>query len=96
MRKVPQKRTDIYNYKIDWSQVEKNNILKDKILPWVKQKSVDLLGEEEAVFINAIMSKLMTRESAYNIESKIEKALEEKAEVCKVYPRTSYANSLEL
>lgn len=78
---MPQKRSDIYNYKIDWDLVEKHNILKEKILPWVKAKSVELLGEEEGVFINAIMSKLMVKESAYNIEAKIEKALEEKAEV---------------
>ena len=81
LRKVPQKRSDIYNYKVDWELVDKHHILKDKILPWVKQKSIELLGEEEGVFINAIMSKLMVKESAYNIEAKIEKALEEKAEV---------------
>lgn len=93
MRKVPQKRADIYNYKLDWSLIEKSNLLKAKILPWVRQKSVELLGEEEAVFINAIMSKLMSRESAYVIEAKIEKALEEKAEVVCVSIRTWCASS---
>ena len=71
----------MFNYKVDWNLVEKHNILKEKILPWLKQKSVELTGEEEGVLINIIMNKLNARESASNIEKKMEKALEENAEV---------------
>ena len=48
----------------------------------MKLKSVELIGEEEGVFINIIMNKLIARESAANINRKLEKALEENAEVC--------------
>lgn len=51
------------------------------VTPWLKKKTLELIGKEETYFINMILKKLKSRESAENVELQIEKILAEDAEV---------------
>jgi len=87
MRKVPQKRHDIYNFKIDWALVDKHALLKNKIAPWLAKKSLELFGSEGGAFVDIVMKFLAAHEPPSVLTQKLEKVLDENAEeqVCKLY-----------
>ena len=49
--------------------------------PWLCKQSVELLGQEEMDFVNVVLKKLANRESPQQILRKVEKLLDEEAEV---------------
>ena len=49
--------------------------------PWLCKQSIDLLGQEEMDFVNVVLKRLANRESPQNILKKVEKLLDEEAEV---------------
>ena len=59
----------------------KSNLIEKKIRPWLGNKCVEVLGAEEKVFIDAIIKRLINKESAENILNKVVgKILDEDAE----------------
>jgi len=51
------------------------------VKPWLCKQSVELLGQEEMDFVNVVLKKLANRESPQQILRKVEKLLDEEAEV---------------
>ena len=52
-----------------------------KVKPWLVNKSIDYIGTEEPAFVSMIYKKVANRESPQEIIKKVEKILDEDAEV---------------
>ena len=56
-------------------------MIEKKVKPWLKKQSVEYIGQEEMDFVNMILKRLANRESPQKIMEKVEKLLDEEAEV---------------
>lgn len=52
-----------------------------KVQPWLMKKSVEYIGQEEQTFVKMIVKRLSQCESAESILKKVDKILDEDAEV---------------
>ena len=59
--KVPTDKEELFAYKLDWGLIEKFNILKESIEPWVSKKLEEYLGENEESLCKFIMTKLTSQ-----------------------------------
>jgi hypothetical protein len=51
------------------------------VTPWLKKKTVELIGKEESYFINMVLKKLRDKETPKQLEEHLEKVLSEDTEV---------------
>jgi len=51
------------------------------VKPWLVNKSIEYIGTEEPAFVSMIYKKVANRESPHEIVKKVEKVLDEDAEV---------------
>jgi len=56
-------------------------LVEKKVKPWLFKQSKEYIGQEEAEFVNIILKRLANRESPQNIMKRVEKLLDEDAEV---------------
>jgi hypothetical protein len=52
-----------------------------KVKPWLYKQSKEYMGQEEAEFVNIILKRLANRDAPQQILKKVEKLLDEDAEV---------------
>jgi RNA-binding protein 25 len=64
--------------------VIKNDILDNKLKPWLSRKTKEYLSEEEPTLISMILKKVANKTSPYEIIDKIKVVFEEDTEVNKI------------
>ena len=62
----------------------KNDILDNKLKPWLSRKTKEYLSEEEPTLISMILKKVANKTSPYEIIDKIKVVFEEDTEVNKI------------
>ena len=91
---IPSDKNKLFSVPIDWalfatvhiylygSIYYQSNLLERKVRPWLVNKCIEYLGEEEKVFIDAIIKRLINKETPQNIINKvISKVLVDEPEV---------------
>lgn len=63
IKQIPQKKKDLFSFEIDWKLLAKSDIFERKVRPWLLQKSIEYLKEEEVNFVRMIIKKLNNQES---------------------------------
>lgn len=56
--KIPTGKTDLFNYKLDWSEID-NTLMEKKIRPWINKKIIEYIGEPEPTLVDFICSKVL-------------------------------------
>lgn len=79
--RVPKDRATLYATAVDWDAVQRHKIVATTLRPWVVQKVVEYLGEEEPNLIEFVVSQLENRQLPSSIESELALVLEEDAAV---------------
>jgi RNA-binding protein 25 len=78
---MPRGKDELFKYQIQWNVILKNEIIENKIKPWISKKMKDFLGEEEPNLLSAIIKKLNHKSSAYEIQEKVKNVFEEDTDV---------------
>jgi len=74
---IPVERDELFSWSIDWSVVDKNNIVEGKMRPWVTKKIVEFLGEEEPTLIEYICKKLTDHNPPQEILDQLQLVLDD-------------------
>lgn len=56
--KIPTGKSDLFNYKLDWSEID-NPLMEKKIRPWINKKIIEYIGEPEPTLVDFICSKVL-------------------------------------
>lgn len=78
---IPTDKETLFAFPIEWDSVDKNNIVKEKMTPWIAKKIKEYLGEEESTMIEFIENKLNSHTKAEDILNELQLVLEDDAEV---------------
>ena len=78
---VPKDREELFAYPVDWVVIERCNIIKSKMRPWITKKIKEYLGEEEQTLINFITNKLGQHAGPLEFLSELKLVLEDEADV---------------
>ncbi len=81
MELVPNSKEELFKFPINWPIVIKNDILDNKLKPWLTRKTKEYLSEEEPTLISMILKKVANKSSPYEIIEKIKVIFEEDTEV---------------
>ena len=68
---IPVDRAPLYAKPVDWSRMERGDVLKQKIVPWVETKIIEEFGVSEPRLVNMICSKISQRERPETIEAEL-------------------------
>jgi RNA-binding protein 25 len=60
---IPSDKNKLFSVPIDWALFATSNLLERKVRPWLVNKCIEYLGEEEKVFIDAIIKRLINKET---------------------------------
>lgn len=78
--KIPTKKEDLFDYNLDWSQVD-TALMDKRIQPWITKKIVEYIGEEEPTLVEFICSKIMSKSPPERIFEDVSMVLDDEAEV---------------
>nr|XP_039253680.1 RNA-binding protein 25-like [Styela clava] len=78
--KIPTKKEDLFDFNLDWSQVDAN-LMDKRIQPWITKKIVEYIGEEEPTLVEFICSKIMSKSPPERIYEDVSMVLDDEAEV---------------
>lgn len=56
--KIPTAKSDLFNYKLDWKEID-NALIEKKIRPWINKKIIEYIGEPEPTLVDFICSKVL-------------------------------------
>lgn len=56
--KIPTAKSDLFNYKLDWNEID-NGLIEKKIRPWINKKIIEYIGEPEPTLVDFICSKVL-------------------------------------
>lgn len=56
--KIPTAKSDLFNYKLDWKEID-NGLIEKKIRPWINKKIIEYIGEPEPTLVDFICSKVL-------------------------------------
>ncbi|PRP77391.1 hypothetical protein PROFUN_14397 [Planoprotostelium fungivorum] len=84
---IPTEKEQVFAYPIDWETIEKENIIENKLRPWVTKKFVEYLGQEEKTLIAYIVNQIKQRTDPKEILRELSMVLDEEGEnfVLKMY-----------
>lgn len=77
---IPTEKGALFAYSLDWAVIKKSGILDTIILPWVRKKIEEYLGESEETLCSFIMSKLTAQNSPNDLVVELEAVLDSDAE----------------
>lgn len=60
---IPTDKVELFTFPIDWALFAKSSLLEKKVRPWLVAKCKEYLGQEEKVFIDAIIKRLLNKET---------------------------------
>lgn len=78
---IPSNTSSLFSMTINWDIVYKNNLIEIKIKPWISQKIIEYLEEEEKDLINFICQHLNQRKSAQELIAQLKPVLDDETEV---------------
>jgi len=81
IEKIPTEKEKLFAFILDWEIIQKKQIVKNKMEPWVEKKIVEYLGEKEHTLINFIVNNINQQVSPEKILEKLKLILDEEAEV---------------
>jgi RNA-binding protein 25 len=55
--KIPTEKTDLFNYALDWNEID--STIEKKIRPWINKKIIEYIGEPEPTLVDFICSKVL-------------------------------------
>ena len=73
-------RASLYAFPVNWALLDSNDIVRQKLAPWISRKVSEYLGEAEDSLNAFIVSKLLAHAGAEEIRGELEVVLEEDAE----------------
>jgi len=76
---IPIEKEELFAFKIDWKVIDDNDIVEDKMRPWVSKKITEFLGEEEPTLIEYICKKLVDHSPPQDILDQLQLVLDEEA-----------------
>lgn len=79
--KIPHDKDVLWKYPIDWVVVDRENMVPNKLRPWVIKKIKELLGEEEQTLIDFICTKLSNHCRPQELLTELKLVLEDDAEL---------------
>lgn len=81
IEKIPKKRSDLYAYPIAWNTLAQNRILEKKLGPFISKLFIEYIGQDDRSLVQMVTKMVVNRDEPDKIECKIEKFLDECAEV---------------
>ncbi|KAL7007880.1 hypothetical protein EMMF5_002527 [Cystobasidiomycetes sp. EMM_F5] len=83
---IPNDKNGLWKYNVHWEQLNEN-IIRNKIQPFVAKKCVEYLGSEEEELISAVIDNMNAHKGPADLAEEVEPVLAEEAEefVIKVY-----------
>ncbi|CAG9767816.1 unnamed protein product [Ceutorhynchus assimilis] len=78
--KIPTEKVDLFEYKLDWSQLD-SSIMDKKIRPWINKKIIEYIGEPEPTLVDFICNKVLAGSLPQTILEDVQMVLDEEAEV---------------
>ena len=81
LEKIPRKRSDLYSYPIAWNSLAQNRILEKKLGPFISKLFVEYIGQDDRSLVQLVTKMVVNRDDPDKIEKKVEKFLDEDAEV---------------
>lgn len=79
--KIPTDKDKLFAYAVDWDTVERADIVRTCMKPWVTKKMVEYLGEEEDTLTDFILTKLKARAPPQDTLVELQAVLDEDADV---------------
>lgn len=77
---IPTDRDELFNYTIDWSQLDAS-LMEKRIKPWINKKIVEYIGEEEESLNDFICAKIDQRQRPERLLEEVKVILDEEAEL---------------
>lgn len=77
---IPTDRDELFNYTIDWSQLDAA-LMEKRIKPWINKKIVEYIGEEEESLNDFICAKIDQRQRPERLLEEVKVILDEEAEL---------------
>lgn len=77
---IPTDRDELFNYPIDWSQLDPS-LMEKRIRPWINKKIVEYIGEEEQSLNDFICTKIDQRQRPERLLEEVKVILEDEAEL---------------
>ncbi|TMW55613.1 hypothetical protein Poli38472_010495 [Pythium oligandrum] len=78
---IPTDKDGLFAYHINWSAVDKHKIVEDKMIPWVRKKVLEYLGEEDKTMIDFLLKQLRAHALPQAILKELQAVLDDEAEV---------------
>ncbi|EPS71669.1 hypothetical protein M569_03088 [Genlisea aurea] len=77
---IPKTKDELFSYKINWP-VYDQNMLHERLRPWIAKKITDFLGEEEDTLVEYIVSGTQEHVSAGDMLERLQTILDDEAEM---------------
>lgn len=77
---IPADRDELFNFKIDWSQLD-DSLMEKRIKPWINKKIIEYIGEEEESLNEFICAKIQSQTPPEQLLKEVHIVLEEETEL---------------
>lgn len=79
--RVPSRKTELYQFPLDWNLLVLNRVLDKKLSPFVSKLCFEYLGEVERNLIQRVVRRIVNREDPAKIQEYLGQAMDKEAEV---------------
>ncbi|XP_042053044.1 RNA-binding protein 25-like isoform X2 [Salvia splendens] len=77
---IPKTKDELFSYEINWA-IYDQNVLHERMRPWVSKKITDFLGEEEVTLVDYIVSSTQEHVDAGEMLERLQTILDDEAEM---------------
>ncbi|XP_057774600.1 RNA-binding motif protein 25 isoform X3 [Salvia miltiorrhiza] len=77
---IPKTKDELFSYEINWA-IYDQNVLHERMRPWVSKKITDFLGEEEVTLVDYIVSSTQEHVEAGEMLERLQTILDDEAEM---------------
>ncbi|XP_047967928.1 RNA-binding protein 25 isoform X2 [Salvia hispanica] len=77
---IPKTKDELFSYEINWA-IYDQNVLHERMRPWVSKKITDFLGEEEVTLVDYIVSSTQDHVEAGEMLERLQTILDDEAEM---------------
>ena len=71
LEKVPRRRSDLYEYPLDWTVLVQNRVMEKRLLPFISKLLKEYLGEADRSIAQSVVKLIANREEPQKIEKKV-------------------------
>lgn len=79
--RIPKDKDELFKFPVDWTIVERHDLIQGKLRPWVVKKIKEYLGEEEKTLIDFITHQLARHCKPKDLLNELRLVLEEDADL---------------